>query len=110
MQSGDTGYDHEGAGDVCGYEGHGHPAQGRAEDAQVALCRTWCGNCAGGAGYLLGVQVGEDVAQVGVDAKHKDVIQKECHLLWKEACPGAALLLPILPNHDRHYALLRDPP
>ena len=40
MQSGDPGYDHEGAGDVCGYEGHGHPAQGRAEDAQVALCRT----------------------------------------------------------------------
>ena len=40
VQSGDPGYDHEGAGDVCGYEGHGHPAQGRAEDAQVALCRT----------------------------------------------------------------------
>ena len=40
VQSGDTGYDHEGAGDVCGYEGHGQPVQGRAEDAQVALCRT----------------------------------------------------------------------
>ena len=33
----DPGYDHEGPGDVCGYV---HPAQGRAEDAQVALCRT----------------------------------------------------------------------
>ena len=43
----DPGYDHEGPGDVCGYV---HPAQGRTEDAQVALCRT----CAGGAGYLLG--------------------------------------------------------
>ena len=33
----DPGYDHEGPGDVCGYV---YPAQGRAEDAQVALCRT----------------------------------------------------------------------
>ena len=33
----DPGYDHEGPGDVCGYV---HPAQGHAEDSQVALCRT----------------------------------------------------------------------
>ena len=33
----DPGYDHEEPGDVCGYV---HPAQGHAEDAQVALCRT----------------------------------------------------------------------
>ena len=38
--AGDPGFDHEGPGDVCGYEGHVHPAQGREEDAQVALCRT----------------------------------------------------------------------
>ena len=33
----DPGYDHEGPGDVCVYV---HPAQGHAEDARVALCRT----------------------------------------------------------------------
>ena len=30
------------------------------------------------------------MAQGDVDAKHKDVIQKECHLLLKKAWPGAA--------------------
>ena len=33
----DPGYDHEEPRDVCGYV---HPAQGHAEDAQVAICRT----------------------------------------------------------------------
>ena len=48
-------------------------------------------------GYVLGVKLGEDVTQGDVDAKHKDVIQKECHLLWKKACPGAVYPPPPCP-------------
>ena len=50
----DPGYDHEGTGDVCGYV---HPAQGRTEDAQVALLPDLCWGCR----LSLGVQLVEDV-------------------------------------------------